>query len=328
MTSAGSLELRSYKPEDEPAVIGLLQLSLGWATDRRHEQLFRWKHEQGPWGRSPAWVAVVDGQVVGFRAFMRWQFQAADGTISAVRAVDTATHPEYRGRGIFRELTLHALEALRQDRIAFVFNTPNDQSRPGYLKMGWQVLGRVPARVRLCRVGGLARMSRARTSADLWSLESDVGLPAPAALEDEQGVSRLLEQQPPAPRISTDRTIAYLAWRYGLGLLRYRALLLGPTAADGLLIFRLRRRGGAVEAVLAELLVPGNARRAAAMLTRQLTRQCRADYILSLAQAPQAGGPLLPVPWHGPLLTWRGICETTPRPLRAHRLTMGDLEMF
>lgn len=70
--------------------------------------------------------------------FLRWKFDVpGEGTISAVRAVDTATHPDWQGSGIFTRLTLGALDELRDDGLDVVFNTPNDQSRPGYLKMGW-----------------------------------------------------------------------------------------------------------------------------------------------------------------------------------------------
>ena len=71
--------------------------------------------------------------------------------LRAVRAVDTATDPDYQGRGLFTRLTLQAIDELRAEGVDFVFNTPNDQSRPGYLKMGWQVVGTLPTHVRPTR---------------------------------------------------------------------------------------------------------------------------------------------------------------------------------
>ena len=72
-------------------MVRLLTSALGWEDDERHTELFRWKHRSNPFGPSPAWLAEDDEGVVGFRAFMRWEF-LKDGTpISAVRAVDTAT---------------------------------------------------------------------------------------------------------------------------------------------------------------------------------------------------------------------------------------------
>ena len=83
----------------------------------------------------------------GFRTLMRWEFLDGERVVRAVRAVDTATHPDYQGRSIFTRLTLHALDELVAEGVEFVFNTPNEQSRPGYLKMGWQVVGQLPTAV-------------------------------------------------------------------------------------------------------------------------------------------------------------------------------------
>ncbi len=73
----------------------------------------------------------------------------AGEVLRAVRAVDTATDPDYQGQGLFTALTMHGLDEVRADGVDFVFNTPNDQSRPGYLKMGWQTVGELPVAVRI-----------------------------------------------------------------------------------------------------------------------------------------------------------------------------------
>ena len=71
-------------------------------------------------------MAVHDGEVVGFRTFLRWQFEHPDGRIRrAVRAVDTAPRPAFQGKGIFRRLTMTAVDELTADGVDFVFNTPN-----------------------------------------------------------------------------------------------------------------------------------------------------------------------------------------------------------
>jgi hypothetical protein len=45
--------------------------------------------------------------------------------------------------GIFRTLTLAAIEAATDDGVHMVFNTPNPRSGAGYLKMGWSEVGRL-----------------------------------------------------------------------------------------------------------------------------------------------------------------------------------------
>ena len=112
----------------------------------------------------------------GFRAFLRWEWEREDIVQRAVRTVDTATDPDYQGRGIFTKLTMHALDEMRADDVDFVFNTPNDQSRPGYLKMGWQVAGRAGTSMRLLRPRSVVKLPGARLPASHWSEPSSCGV--------------------------------------------------------------------------------------------------------------------------------------------------------
>src|ERR1700674_4101384 len=99
--SGGELQIREYRDADEAAVLELLQASLGWVPDTQYGRFFAWKHRQNPFGRSPAWVAVDGERIAGFRIFLRWEFTRGGDVVRAVRAVDTATHPDYQGRGVF-----------------------------------------------------------------------------------------------------------------------------------------------------------------------------------------------------------------------------------
>ena len=172
--SAVDLEVRSAQPEDEAAVIDLLRASLGWQPGDPNEEFFRWKHHDNVFGTSPAWVALHDGAVVGYRTFLRWRFLDDDGKqVRAVRAVDTATDPAYQGMGIFRTLTLRAAAELTLAGDALVFNTPNDQSRPGYLKMGWSVARRLPVGVLPAGPRSIRAMVSSRVPAEMWSQTTD-----------------------------------------------------------------------------------------------------------------------------------------------------------
>jgi GNAT superfamily N-acetyltransferase len=329
LTDKRPIEIRPAGPSDRAAVLELLAASLGWSADERHEAFFDWKHEQNPFGRSPAWVAVADGKVVGFRTFMRWEHEAPGGeVVPAVRAVDTATHPSHQGRGIFRQLTLQALHDLGAQGVVFVFNTPNDQSRPGYLKMGWTPVGRLATGVRVRSPAAMARMARARVPADLWSAPSHGGCPAPDVLADP-GLDDLLASTPPATGLATRRTAEYLRWRYRLAPLAYRAVTLDNDVRSGLAIFRLRRRGPALECALCEVLVPAGARDAGRALTRSMARKSGADYVI------RVGGPAIDrmgfvrVPAQGPVLTWYPLGDRPPGGrLEDWALTLGDVELF
>lgn len=316
------LSVRPYVDSDQGPVLELMQASLGWRPEDPNRAFFLWKHRENAYGRSPGWVAVADGHVVGFRTFLRWEFERGGDVVRAVRAVDTATHPDHQGRGIFRRLTLQALDDLQREGVDFVFNTPNEQSRPGYLKMGWRPVGRLPVAFRPRSLGTLPALVRARAAADLWSQPTAAGEPAVDVLT-EPGVAELLRSQPPVHGLRTRRTPASMRWRYGFGPLHYRVLLAGRTVEDGVVVFRLRRRGAATEAAVADVLLPPG--RSARGLVARVLRAAKADYAVALRPAP-AGMLALPSP--GPLLVWRAVGAQDMPALPLWHLTLGDVELF
>src|SRR5688572_29913041 len=117
--------VRSAVEDDTGRILKLLKASLGEGTIPREAGYWNWKHRTNPFGASPALLAEHDGQLVGLRAFMRWSWLRDGVEIQAVRAVDTATHPGWQGRGIFTRLTLALVEAVKAEGVSFVFNTPN-----------------------------------------------------------------------------------------------------------------------------------------------------------------------------------------------------------
>src|SRR5690554_5723295 len=116
---------------------------LSLCMDSEHDvRGWLWKHHANPFGPSLGAAAYSQtGELVGLRAFMQWRLKNANRTFQAVRAVDTAVHPEFQRRGLFSRLTRTALEELAQKNIDLVFNTPNHRSGPGYQKLGWRLLG-------------------------------------------------------------------------------------------------------------------------------------------------------------------------------------------
>lgn len=137
------MQIREATQNDIPQILEVLKASLGETSSKKTEEVWRYKHIQNPFGKSLVLIAEEAGMIIGVRAFMRWKWQKGDKIFSAFRAVDTATHPEHQGKGIFKKLTLKALEIGKERGDHLVFNTPNDQSKPGYLKMGWKEVGKL-----------------------------------------------------------------------------------------------------------------------------------------------------------------------------------------
>lgn len=320
---APAVTVRRSRPSDNSAIIDLLRRTLGWRETDPDVDLFHWKHVTNRFGPSPQWVAESAGRIVGFRTFMRWEFLESGRLVRAVRAVDTATDPAFQGRGIFTQLTTRALAELADEGVDVVFNTPNDQSRPGYLKMGWQIVGQLPVAVRPRLGRSVARLARARTPADLWSVPTGAGEEPAAVFTDNAELADLLH--PPARGLTTRRDAAYFTWRYGFAPLHYRVLPLGRDVGDGFIVFRLRRRGPAIEAAVCELVEPPGRRQRGAV--RRLLTATGADYAVAVTAGDRPPG-MLPVPGQGPLLTCRPLRSPAAPPAPDWKLSLGDVELF
>jgi GNAT superfamily N-acetyltransferase len=322
------VSVREGSVADFPAVLKLAQRSLGWTdSDARY---LDWKHRENPLGTSPMWVAEADDRVVGFRTFLRWDLVEPGGrVVHAVRAVDTATDPDYQGGGIFTRLTRGALEPLREQGIEMIFNTPNEKSRPGYLKMGWSEVGRLPVEVRPNSWRFPIAVARARQGADREAIATSVGAPAAEALNNVEALQALLAEAPPVDGWTTHRTPAHLAWRYGNPDLEYRAVLAG-SIERGVAIFRLRSRGSATEAVVAEVIARAGDESARRVLLRAVAA-VDADYLLRIGRAHHIAPPselFVRLPRIGPILAHRSLVGAPSPPLAAWSLSLGDVELL
>lgn len=319
------LTVRTAGEVDLPAILDVARRALGW-TDS-DPSFLRWKHLENPFGRSTMLVAVHEERIVGFRAFLRWELVDRNrALVRAARAVDTATDPDHQGRGIFTRLTMQALDQLHDDGVTLVFNTPNRTSLAGYRKMGWSELGRLPAAAMPTSVRAPFVMATARQAADRWPVPTSAG-EAPADVFP--GLSGWLDTLPGAPGLSTHRTAEYLQWRYGLEALGYRVVVpAGHRSGDGVAVFRRRRRGRAVEAVLCELLLPRPDARAERALVRAVARAADADYVLRLDRRLLARDAFVRLPRVGPVLACRPLDGAPPPALSAWALSMGDVELL
>lgn len=137
-TKENSFTYQLAKPTDVEQIVTLFKLCLGTAGGAPTMAFWNWKHNQNPAGVSPVILAWDGDKLIGIRAFMCFNFVNSKESYKAYRPVDTATHPDYQGKGIFKKLTLTLIDTLQEkDEKAFIFNTPNSKSKPGYLKMGW-----------------------------------------------------------------------------------------------------------------------------------------------------------------------------------------------
>jgi hypothetical protein len=93
-------------------------------------------------------------------------------------------------------------------------------------------------------------------------------------------------------------------------------------------VYRLRRRGPAVEAAVVDVLAPAGSAAGVRGAVGRLLRASGADYAIALGPARATGEGLVPLPGQGPRVTWRALHETAPPPLAAWDVALGDIELF
>lgn len=331
--------IREYEPHDEAAVLELLYATLGRGRAFERTDLFwRWKHERNVFGRSLMLVAG-DGDILGLRALLRWEFLTDQGIVRAVRAVDTATHPAHRRRGVFAALTAAAVERARHEGVDLIFNTPNDVSLPGYLKLGWRHVGRPTLLIRVCRPARIVRTLFSKVRRGGAAGMTEPALPSvDDFLSSGPNVEHLLREDARlrGGRIRTHLSERFLRWRYtGVPSVPYFSVSI-DRAPDAALIVRPNVRRGLRELIVSELLLTPRAEASVPSLMRAAFAAADVDY--AVAHAP-AGSPhwralvraaFVPLPFVGPHFTVRGLSDkgSAANRMAAWHLSLGDLEMF
>ncbi len=323
-----TVAIRLAAADEMDAVVSVCAVALGWSSGGVDGSFFTWKHIQNPFGSSPIWVAEDKGAIVGVRAMMRWRLTRADGsTLVTARAVDTATLPSHQGQGIFSRLTTTAIDQLTADGVDAIFNTPNDKSRPGYLKLGWETLGRAPVRFRPRSLASLPAIAQSRTSAEKWGEEVEAGLAPSDALSDGAGLRQAIERSPVPEGWSTPLSADYLRWRAGFPALGCRIEPVGDRLADGFLVFRVRRRGEIRQLSVLHIVGPTQNRAVRATLGR-LMAQTGCDVALVGGDRVGLAAGLCRLPRGGPIVTWRGAADVAERSLDDLCLDLGTIESF
>ena len=314
--------IRAANTDDKQAIVTLLKESLGETSSPKTMDYWDWKHINNPFGVSPVLLAAENGELIGARAFMRWHWQRGEEIFSALRAVDTATHPNHQGRGIFKRLTLQLLEECKANNDHFIFNTPNSQSLPGYLKMNWVAAGKIPVALRVAPGGWLPFKGK------------PIATPTWDAAIAEQLCDAWNAKHIASGNYFTPKSAAYLYWRYVINpVLKYDWICDSKFFAA----CYLRKRNRFNELRVSELLVNAgdkSAQKKAAKTIEQMAKHHKAHIIsFGTDSVPVLGNWLTKVGSYGPLLTLRQLAIEEREwqqlsDLNNWSVVVGDLELF
>jgi len=302
------MTIRPSTDQDIPAIVALLKLSLGESLMPKSEAFWRWKHIDNPFGKSPVLVAEENNQLIGVRAFMRWEWRQGNKIYKAVRAVDTATHPEHQGKGIFKKLTLQLVEQCKQECVDFIFNTPNASSKPGYLKMGWQEAGKLKIHLR-----PVLSLYRKHPNFD-----------AQHALSNILAHDQLINYQFKTKALVTNLSEEFLKWRYqGNPNIQY------GTIGDGLgyrVIFRLKKSALGTEFRICEWVV--NADVDVTAMRKEVLKAAYQSGAMFLSYAGNKSHLHSIALAIGPMVTTRSLSLHNSLSFDFWKPALGDMEVF
>lgn len=322
---------------DLTAIIALLRNSLGENLIPKSEGYWRWKHIENPFGESPVLVCQAEGGgIVGVRAFMQWTWVKDGKEYRALRAVDTATHPDYQGKGIFKRLTLDLVKQCAAEKFDFIFNTPNASSRPGYLKMGWRVLGRLKVRISPSLTMISASIGQRKNSIEKLQLPHNS---TDLFFENREQVEQLIAANnlTTTRHLKTSFSFNYLKWRYNqVPIEKYYCINNRNEENTICIFFRTKSTKYGMEGRITDILVDRSRLSEQTFMKGIKQLKTYVDFVSVVDNDPLIGKmlsksyflPQLPI---GPIITIRDLTSEDSSFLlnfNVWKPTLGDLELF
>jgi GNAT superfamily N-acetyltransferase len=213
---ARTWQTRPGTPGDTGALQELFTTVFGVDRGALHH---RWKFEDNPAGPQVLAVAEDEGRLVGQYALWPMRLRLGDEVVQAAQSLDTMTHPDYRGQGMFTVLAKAAMDYAQERGIEVLFGFPNTASYPGFVrKLDWDHVGDVGQYTRVLRPSRHPRVPGwAGAPADLAARLLPAGGAASRARRidpDPALLSRLAGPSTERMSVSVERDQTYAAWRY------------------------------------------------------------------------------------------------------------------
>lgn len=191
------------------------------------KKLWDWKYFLSPFGKSSVGLAFMEGSIVGVGAAIPWNLLAKGHVIKCVRWADLVTHPNFRRRHVARGIVLMLMNKEISEGTQLFFNAEwNDTSLSLALKNGWNYVERLYPLIQVINYNRLLRCFVASKLAHYTGESAQYSAedffkrkPCDAAmLFNHAGISSLIDKDRKLydpDRLTTERTLAYMKWRYG-----------------------------------------------------------------------------------------------------------------
>ncbi len=206
------------RPEDSHALRELFQECFGYDRGEHHDQ---WKFADNPAGAPAFMVAEDAGRIVGSNLQWPTPIRIGAEVILGAQSIDTMTHPDYRGQGMFARLGKATFGCAADRGVELLVAFPNSQSYHGAVRtVGWEPIGDAPMYLRPLRPSlhprvpswagpGIDRAARLIPRGGKRGIETRVAQPAGAELAS---LWQAADRDRSGCRV--DKDAAYFDWRF------------------------------------------------------------------------------------------------------------------
>jgi len=129
-----SWNIRRYRDGDKEAIVELLRIVFGKGYTREY---WNWKYRENPGGPSMVWLAEHDGKIVGHYGIIPVPMKLGNSYIKGSFSTDAATHPLYRGQGVFSALVNRAYLDVAGSQVPLTYGLPRVEMGPIYKRYEW-----------------------------------------------------------------------------------------------------------------------------------------------------------------------------------------------
>lgn len=245
------IAIREASPADTDQILALMDEVFSkqqYFASTRSRESWNWKYEKNVFGKPIHIVATSDERIVGFRSFWPWELVCRGQVLKAYQPVDTVVHPDYQGKGLFTRLTVKAVELAMKINTDLLFNFPNQNSLPGYLKLGWNYVAKLPWLVKPLKPFHLLKTLKNKEKATPVELDEKYRI-TPELCSD------MVERENFDGLLRTKQSKEFLWWRYGENLFfKYGALQVNEGRKKLSAIFEVNQKGTRREMIIVDIL--------------------------------------------------------------------------
>jgi GNAT superfamily N-acetyltransferase len=186
----------------------------------RPEVYDRWRYHASPLGPAPGTLALEGGRAVGFYTLWSTPLGIGPANVAGAQSMDTMTHPDFRGQGVFVALARACFEVAAARGVQLLYGFPNRESFPGFVRrLQWTHAGDIPHWIRPIRPSCHPRLPTplgllANAVAALWPTGRTDDFDINSSPADPARLAALADGNGAAGMCRIERAPAWLAWRY------------------------------------------------------------------------------------------------------------------